>query len=38
MNTLSTILADIEVCAEKTKNLEAELATERERGKVLVEQ
>ena len=38
MNNLSTILADIEVTAEKVKTLEAELATERAHGTELVEQ
>jgi hypothetical protein len=38
MSNLSTILADIEATAEKVKNLETELATEREHGTALVEQ
>jgi hypothetical protein len=38
MNSLSTILAEIEVSAEKIRVLETDLATEREHGKTLVEQ
>jgi hypothetical protein len=38
MNNLSTIIADIEATAEKVKNLETELATERKHGTELVEQ
>src|SRR5688572_3290332 len=38
MSSLSTILAEIETSAEKVKNLEAELSTERQNGKSLVDQ
>src|SRR4051794_32795251 len=38
MASLSVILADIEASTEKVKRLEAELATERENSKTLVEQ
>src|SRR5688572_13651467 len=38
MSSLSTILAEIETSAEKVKNLETDLATERDHGKSLVEQ
>jgi hypothetical protein len=38
MSNLSTLLADIEATAEKVKNLEAELTTERAHGTALVEQ
>jgi hypothetical protein len=38
MSNLSTLMADIETTAEKVRNLEAELATERAHGTALVEQ
>src|SRR5690349_365062 len=38
MTSLSVILAEIETSAEKVKGLEADLATERQHGKSLVEQ
>jgi hypothetical protein len=38
MNSLSTLLADIESTAAKVKTLETELATEREHGTALIEQ
>jgi len=38
MSNLSTLMADIEITAEKVRNLEAELATERAHGTALVEQ
>jgi hypothetical protein len=38
MNSLSNILAEIEASAERVKTFEAQLSTERENGKTLVEQ